>query len=324
MLRNDHHRTQPRVSALLNRLAAKEDAFLGREFLAPALRGGVVRVRIGGAVCRVRFEPADFEGYGVFHPISHSEAILDRRATLAERRGYLRLFPLVRLIACRRVGDRWQGSAASFGDSRVRLQGLAPIMLAKDVQRFDVVRCRFDGSHFWFEDHDARHDLAASAYLRASLEGRAPPEDLDRKALTAEARAAYELNYWTLVDAESKQEAEPGAERAIHPRLRRSLQRKRAKRRADQRVDSSDPSERRLRNSLSHAGAELVDYLERADGFRVRYMVQGRRFTSSVNKHDLTVQAAGVCLNGEDQKFDLGSLVGVLREGQDLNAIYEF
>ena len=58
----------------------------------------------------------------------------------------------------------------------------------------------------------------------------------------------------------------------------------------------------------------MIDYLERADGIRVTYRVDGADYTTSVNKNDLTVQVAGICLSGEDQNFDLASLVGVLRE----------
>ncbi len=86
MARSQKHRNQSDISELLIRFAAKENAFLDREFLAPALRGGTVHVPIAGVNCRVRVEPADFEGWGIFQPIAHTEAMLVREATLAERR----------------------------------------------------------------------------------------------------------------------------------------------------------------------------------------------------------------------------------------------
>ena len=84
----------------------------------------------------------------------------------------------------------------------------------------------------------------------------------------------------------------------------------------------ADPVRRRLWASLSHAGAQLVDYLERSDSFRVSFRVGGRSFTSTVNKEDLTVQVAGICLSGEDARFDLASLIGVLREGEQNDELY--
>ena len=305
----DRKRGKPDVNELLNRFAAEEDEFLKREFLAPALRGGSVRVRIGGVVCKIHIEPADFEGWGIFMPLSHTEAILDREATLAERRKYLELFPTIRQIVCRRAGNTWFGSAASFGDTRLRMEGLAPLQLAQEVQLFNCVRTRFDGAQFWFEEIDRRHDPAASVYLRSALNDQTPPDDLDRKGLTAEERAAYELNYWELVQPPAEEGDEDSPQQ--NPRHRR---RSRNPRRGDESVEA-DPVRGRLRDNLSHAGAQLIDYLERADSFRVRYSVDGLQYTSSVNKNDLTVQVAGICLSGEDQKFDLASMVGVLREG---------
>jgi len=281
------------VREVLHRLAAEEEEFLAREFLAPALRGGRVRVRIAGAICTIRTHPKAFEGWGVFRPSSFTDAKLVRQASLTERRRYLDLFPMVRLIICRRQGGHWLGCGAHAGDRRIRLEGLAPIALAQEVQPFEVAKSRYDGTQFWFEEIDSRHDPARGAYLRSALGELVPPGQLNRPGLTAEERAAYELNYWQEVRPEPAQL--PAA---------------------------SDPVGRRLRESLSHAGAQLVDYLERDDSYRVTYSVAGQQFTSAVAKGDLTVQSAGICLEGTDRSFDLTSLVGVLREGQEGSQIY--
>jgi hypothetical protein len=300
---------KPDIEAMIDRLAAEERKFLEQEFLAPAVRGGVVRVRIGGVACRLRIEPAEFEGWGVFQPVSVRRARLARRADLAERRRYLDLFPMVRLIVCQRKGPKWLGAAASFGDSRVRIEGLVRIELAEEVQPFDVVASRYDGSTFWFDDLDPRRDPATAAHLRTALADRTGPAELNRRGLTAEERAAYELNYWELVRPAGAEGIPPSGRRPRHARDRQNRES------GEPESASDDPVFQRLRESLSHAGARLIGYVERADVLRVTYRAGGQEFTSAVEKKDLTVQVAGICLSGEDRKFDLASLVGVLREG---------
>ena len=77
-----------------------------------------------------------------------------------------------------------------------------------------------------------------------------------------------------------------------------------------------DRTEERLRAALAHAGGALAGYLERQDGYRVEFQIEGQRHVSLVAKDDLSIQLAGICLSGEDRHFDLQSLVGVLREAR--------
>lgn len=272
------------VTDALNRLALAEQRFLASEFLAPVVRGGQVQVRIAGVLCTLRIRPADFEGWGVFRPASHSDAALVRPAKLAERAGYLELFPRVRLILAANPEEQWLALMAHRSDSRFRIDGMVPVRLVEEAQLFEVIEARFDGTQFWYAGLDSRWDPAMGRYLREQLGLLTPPEKLQRSGLAAEERAAYGLNYWPRYEA-----TEEG---------RRSRE------------------EQRLRSALDHAGAALTSYVERQDVYTVTYEVDGQRHVSAVSKKDLSVQVAGICLSGEDQNFDLQSLVGVIREAQ--------
>ncbi|HEV7301679.1 MAG TPA: hypothetical protein VGN72_20240 [Tepidisphaeraceae bacterium] len=284
-------KTNTNILNLINRLAVEEAAFLRTRFLAPVAQGGFVQVRIAGAVCRVRVRPFAFTGWGVFKPVSYSMAVLDRPATLCERAAYLQLFPSARFVLTQKDGDAdtWFGQPA-LGDDRFAFDGLVPICSVDDGELFDTVVARFDGSRFWFDGIDPTADPVTGAYLREAIVSMRDPRRIDRKGLTPEQRLAYTANH---------------AER-----LRRQV--------ADRRANG----EYRLREAIAHAGAEMRAFSELKDVYRVTYTVDGRRHTSVIRKNDLTVQSAGICLSGEDRKFDLASLVGVLRAGQQQGEIF--
>src|SRR5262249_10090637 len=131
---------------------------------------------------------------------------------------------------------------------------------------------------------DTRRDPGTAAYLREALGRMIEPGRLRRPGLTAEERDAYLMSY--------------------APRLQAELEAQR------------DRVEERLRAALAHAGAELREYQEQGDVYRIPYEVDGRRHISAVAQQDLSVQVAGICLSGRDRNFDLQSLVGVLREAE--------
>ncbi len=248
------------------------------------IRRGTVQVRIAGVVCRLRVSPHDFEGWGVFRPDSARTARLVRPARLAERRGYLDLLPLLRVIVCMRERDRWLAIPAHRADARFRIEGLVPVRLVEEPQLFDVLLTRFDGAQCWYDEPEPRRDPATAAYLREALARLVDPDQLDRPGLSAEERAAYLVNY--------------------APRLQAELDIRR------------DRVEERLRAALAHAGADFRGYQEHGDVYRVAYVVDGRRQVSVVSRNDLSVQVAGICLSGQDRHFDLQSMVGVLREAE--------
>jgi hypothetical protein len=277
--------TPRRIDDILNRLAAAEKQFIGSEFLAPMPRGGQVEVRLAGVICKLKVQPADFHGWGVFRATSHTTAELVRTAQLSERQHYLQLFPMLRAILSRKMGDAWLAIPAHQADSRFRIRGLLPVRFVEEAQLFEVIESRFDGSQCWFERLDARRDPATATYLREALGEMVPPGEVARRGLTAEERVAYALAYAQRLEAER------------------------------------DHTEERLREALAHAGAEFVGYLERDDSYRVEYEVAGQRHVSVVARDDLSVQVAGICLSGEDAHFDLQSLVGVLHEASDQGGV---
>lgn len=286
------------VRNLIIKLASEEEEFVSQPFFAPAVAGGKVRVKIGNTPCSFSVGPSDFEGYGIFEPLSYTEAVLDREATLAERQRYLELFPVVRLIATRQVGSCWLAIPASDGDNRFQIEGVIPILLTRDVRGFDVVVTRYDGNAFWFEQVDSRYNPRHADYLRKAFAEEVLAEDLEFSGLSKEHRDAYDLAF-------SLQNAEQDAE----------VKKMNAKRDHAEAGEESGSDVARIRRNVAHGGGRLIEYVDLDDIFRVTFTVNGQSFTSAVEKGTLSLVSSGICLNGRDRDFDLASLVGVLRIG---------
>jgi hypothetical protein len=286
------------IKAVLDKLERAERDFLGTAFLAPIVGDGRVQVRIANVVChlqvvsqaersRTAAQSKPPQGWYILRPISIGEAEIVREATLSEAARYLALFPQVRLVLAQKIDRQWLAFPAQCGDNRFRITGPIGLWLAaEEVERFDGVEAAFDGRSFWYVQRDRRSDPAVSAYLRERFAqdpiGDLPPDvtTLHKRGLSREQRDVY-------------------------ARLREQLK-------AAQR----DRVEVRLAEALGHAEARLHSYLERDDVYVVKYEVDGRERLSTIRRDDLSVVTAGICLSGQDQRFDLTSLVGVLREGE--------
>ncbi len=280
------------IRKVLDKLEDAERRFVGQEFLAPIAGSRPVRVRIAGVVCRLRVAaglPAGFQGLAVLRSLSTSQAEFVRPAGLEESKRYLSLFPSIQLILIQKDKEAaaWCALPAQTGDRRFLVEGLLNVLLCEQgLERFETVKARFDGQLFWYERRDPSRDPAIAAYLRSRLaqpesDGLpAPAESLHKRGLSAAERQAYDIIRAYLIQA------------------------------------SRDQIELRLAEALAHAGGQFKSYAERGDQYAVTYEVDGVQHVSAVQRSDLTIASAGICLSGMDRTFDLASLVGVLREAR--------
>jgi hypothetical protein len=154
---------------------------------------------------------------------------------------------------------------------------------------FDRVIVRYDGANFWFESVDTGNDPTKAEYLRDSLEKLVDPGEIKFANLSFEEKMAYSLR--TTFD-------------------KRFLE---------------DKKENVLKKDVEHAGGEFVRFVERSDHFSVTYKVDGEEFTSHISKDNKRmVIAAGICLSGNDHRFDLKSLITVVREAQQTGVLHRF
>ena len=284
------------IDNILNRLEAAEKDFVGREFMAPVVGHGRIMVRIAGVLCTLRWIeglPKRYRGWAVLRALSISRAEFVGEAGLTQIADYLALFPAVRLILLQPHSDRWLSLPAHMGDRRFRIEGPVMLELSEEgLEGFETVLSRFDGHLFWYERRDPSRDPTVAAYLREQLNsgnagGLLPKaEELHKRGLTREECDAYRILWAAKID------------------------------------ELKDRVELRLSEALSHTGAQYRSYSERQGVYVVRYEVDGRQHVSTVNRDDLSVVTAGICLSGTDRRFDLTSLVGVLRQAHDTGRIY--
>jgi hypothetical protein len=268
------------IHALLDRVAAAERDFLKAEFLAPVLRGGQVRVRIEGLVLTLGVTGPYEPGWAILKPLSMDRATILRKPGLPQIRSYLGLFPSVRLLLLARGDEEWSAVQAQAGDMRFRIDGAVPVHLAVGVEPFERIIARYDGARFLFQEVDRRRSPAIAAYLREALRSGISPDRLRKPTLTAEEKEAYRRVFQALEEAKRSR------------------------------------VEIKLGDALSRADAALQSYIEHEDAYTVSFSANGRTHRATVRKDDLTVVSAGLCLSGEDQRFDLQSLVGVIQEAR--------
>jgi hypothetical protein len=270
-----------RALNLIDALARDEAALRGQAFLALLLGHSRARIRVRGLVYELEVLGAR-AGWWICRMLDVRRAILVDVAEPWQRGEYLALWPALRLVLVEPLrGDDWVAVAFNPSDAfqRFAIRGPLIVRLVEGGQPFERVIGRVEGATIWYDELDRRAEPATAEQLRDALAaGHAVPS---LGGIGVGERAAYALLTERCVAAAQAREA----------------------RRA----------ELRLRDALMVGGARLVGYEAGAGVLRVTWERDGQRSVTLVNAN-LEVVSAGICLSGEDQRFDLASIIGVVRE----------
>ena len=265
------------VLNLITRIGQKERKLSDLRIISPVCGNRQIATWIEGIIYRLNIARLN-PGWYRFQSVDFTKASAKGTAELSEVETYLRKLPRLRMVLVQRENDTyWAMSLKQYNLDT----DLCPVLLVDNTPMdFDTVLVRFDGARLWYQDIDPRNDPQRTEYLRHEWENHVEPDKLRFSGMVQEERLAYALRF----------------------QMDKEMQKK--------------GKEARLRTAVEHGGGSLVSYIERADHFSVTYTVDGRQYTSRVTKDDsLSVLSAGICLNGQDTKFDLKSLIPVLKEG---------
>jgi hypothetical protein len=271
--------THQRALKLVRALGRAEAAIRGQEFLAPLLRGGGARMRIQGLIYRLTVADAQ-PGWWLCRVVDARTAEVVTEAMPWQRGDYLALWPTIQLVLLAPLErDAWLAMPQNLAAGQRLLGGAGPFVahLVEGGQPFERVIGRVEGHAIWYDDLDHMADAATAEVLREAVAGE---NDLPRiKGLTDGEKLAYAFLF--------------GQTRK--GRLQRELQ----------------AQSNHVRAALAVGGAQLVGIEHAENGVRVTWERDGQRSVTMIDTR-LNVVSSGICLSGEDARFDMTSIVGVV------------
>ncbi|MFB2918334.1 MULTISPECIES: hypothetical protein [Aerosakkonema] len=277
------------IRKILKQISAQENQLRDRQFIAPCVRGGLVRTKVANIIYNFAPKPHNFEGWGIFQPVDDKIAEVIDEPNLPQLAEYLKLLQPMRLrLAYVLRGKSWLAYPVNESDAKQRFGIAKPVAvhLVNDAATFEQIIARWDGGSWWFDECDRRADPLVTEQLKEALKKVISPAELRFKGVTPEMRTIYDLV--------AQQQKEFAAK----------MQQKQ--------------DEKRLAAALRQGGGELREFRDRDDHWLVEWTTADGEFHSSaISKNDLTVVSSGICLSGRDRDFDLQSLVGVIERRND-------
>lgn len=273
------------VLDLIKKIGEKEAVV--QEFVSPIFFNDQVATKIDGLVYKFNILQKTPGWYKV-RSVSRTKAKTICNADLTDVQNYLIRLKKIRLVLVMRKNNVYFAIPEKSNILGFSINQLIPVYLFDDtILDFDRIIARYDGANFWYHQLDNSNDPSKSMYLRNQFINLKDPKKIEFSGLTIEDKIAF-----TLKTTLNKQIV----------------------------VDIKKES---LKKDVEHAGGEFIKFIEKNDHFNVTYVVDGHTYTSNVSKtQEHSIITAGICLSGEDKKFDLKSLITVIREGQHTRKIY--
>jgi hypothetical protein len=277
------------VLDLIAKLGKQESSITEVTFVSPIFHNTQVATRVSGLIHT--FEVKEKEpGWYLFKPSDSKKAKCMGVADQHMVSEYLKYLPKIRVTLALKDKEVFLGLVEKNNNLGIDSKNAVPVILFDDtVSMFDRVICRYDGVGFWFDSLDTLNDPAKADYLRENLTKLVEPEKIKFSGLCFEEKAAY----------------------AFRQAIDKKLYEERHK--------------TTLQRAVEHAGGKFIKADERRDFYSVTYSVDGHKYTSYVSKDPIhRVITSGICLAGNDTKFDLKSLITVMREAQKKNVVHRF
>jgi hypothetical protein len=275
------------VLDLIDRIGKQESSLTGRTFVSPIFNNTSVATRVEGLIYTFSI-PKQKGGWYQIRPIDSKKARVVGEASLSEIETYLKCLGKVRIVLVMKQDGVFMGIPDKANKYGLSESELLPVFLCDDAPlEFDRIIARYDGVNLWYECVDQGNDPSKGDYLRNSMTKVVMPDKIQFSGLTLEEKQAYAL-------------------RLVFDRKLIETQKKST-----------------LQQDVEFAGGKFVRFEEKSDHFAVTYMVEGQQFTSRITKEPTRmVLSAGLCLAGNDRRFDLKSLITVVREAQHRRIIH--
>jgi len=287
---------------LIDAVGKADAATREQEIFAPVSAGSNrIRTSVAGMVREFRIPRQRESGLKMFRSTGTNSAEYTRDADEDEIRQFMELLPKVMLILVYQDSGHWYGFPAHLDSFKARCGDLTLVRVQRPedtLDRFDYVIARYGGNSFWYDDTDYRIDPDKLDALREGLQTtdwskvrRGDVDDpatyaIDFRGLTEEDRISYQIA------------------------ARRIIQ------------ETKSTIEQQLDEALTDVNAKLDSFVERGDNLEVKWVnSSGQPYTTVVQKEGFQVVTAGICVSGEDRKFDLKSLVGVVNYAEGAHGV---